>query len=124
MSLALPACVRDADAGLPDVYRRVAVPQELLGSSAARQRGAAAFREHCALCHGDRGDGQGVRREGLSTSPRDFTDPQWRRLATPRRVFFAIREGLAPSAMPSWKALPEQQAWDLTAFVLSLAEDR
>jgi hypothetical protein len=56
----------------------------------------------------------------LQPPPRDFTSQAWRRSTTPRRVFFIIREGLAPSPMPSWKALTEVQAWELTAYVLSL----
>ena len=45
-----------------------------------------------------RGDGHGERTEGLSRAPRDFTNAEWRRSTSPRRVFFAIREGLARHA--------------------------
>jgi hypothetical protein len=37
-------------------------------------------------------------------------------------VFFAIREGLHGTAMPSWTAFSEQDSWALTAHVLSLGE--
>jgi mono/diheme cytochrome c family protein len=93
-------------------------------SADARMRGAATFREHCVLCHGESGDGFGLRREGLASPPRDFTDPRWRQTTSPRRIFFAIREGLAPAAMPSWKTLSDDQIWDLTAYVWSLGEPR
>jgi mono/diheme cytochrome c family protein len=119
MLLGWPACAPDGDAGLPADYRRGAVP-EALSSPESRQRGRAAFVEYCVVCHGERGDGQGPRREGLTPRPRDLTSPVWRGSATPRRVFYVIREGLAPSAMPSWKALSVDQTWDLTAYVLSL----
>jgi mono/diheme cytochrome c family protein len=39
-------------------------------------------------------------------------------------VYFAIREGLERTAMPNWKALSEQDGWDMTAYVLSLGEQR
>jgi mono/diheme cytochrome c family protein len=39
-------------------------------------------------------------------------------------VFFAIREGRRGTPMPSWKALSEEDAWNLTAYVLSLGEPR
>jgi high-affinity iron transporter len=96
------------------------IPADLLASSEARARGAAAFREYCTLCHGERGNGLGPRREGLAPPPRDFTNRAWRQSTSPRRIFYAIREGLAPAAMPSWKALSEEQAWELTAYVWSL----
>ena len=119
MSLAWPACALDVDGDLPAAYRQVAVP-DALSSPDARRRGQAMFQEYCAVCHGERGNGQGPRREALTSPPRDFTNPAWRTSVTPRRVFFVIREGLAPSAMPGWKALSEAQAWDLTAYVLSM----
>jgi mono/diheme cytochrome c family protein len=121
MSLTLAACT-DADRDLPRAYRRLEVPETLLSSAAARMRGRALFVEHCALCHGERGDGHGARTEGLTRAPRDFTNRDWRQSVSPRRVFFAIREGLAGTPMPQWKSLSEQDAWDMTAYVLSLGE--
>jgi mono/diheme cytochrome c family protein len=122
-SLVLPGCA-DVDGDLPRAYRRIAVPTGLLASEEARVRGGALFRAYCALCHGARGDGRGARREGLARAPRDFTDPAWRAATSPRRVFFAIREGRRGTPMPSWKALSEEDAWNLTAYVLSLGEPR
>ena len=112
----------ESDGDLPRAYRRVEAPSALLASAEARMRGQRLFHEHCALCHGDRGDGQGIRREGLTSSPRNFTDPGWRTSTSPRHVFFAIREGLRGTAMPSWKSLSERDAWEMTAHVLSVGE--
>jgi mono/diheme cytochrome c family protein len=123
MSLVWPACA-DADRDLPREYRRASVPTAQLASRDAQNRGRALFLVSCALCHGERGDGQGLRREGLTRAPRDFTNPAWRQSTSARRVFFAIREGIAGSAMPASPGLTEQEAWDLTAYVLSLGEQR
>jgi high-affinity iron transporter len=119
MVLVCQAC-GGPDRDLPAAYRRMVVPEAALSDPAVRARGRTLFLEHCALCHGDRGDGHGVRREGLSQPPRDFTSAAWRASTSPRRVFFAIREGLAGTPMPGWKSLSEQDAWDMTAYVLSL----
>ncbi len=118
MSLAFSAC-KGPDSGLPEAYRRLAVPDDRLESPEARDRGRALFLEHCALCHGDRADGHGVRRQGLSSQPRDFTDAAWRERTSPRRVFSVIREGSPGTAMPAWKALDDGQTWDLTAYLLA-----
>jgi mono/diheme cytochrome c family protein len=119
MALALTACRNDGD--LPPPYRTVRVPEDRLASSEARERGRLLFVQDCALCHGVAADGQGVRREGLSTPPRDFTDPTTRRAISARRMFFAIREGVRGTAMPSWKSLDEDEAWDLVAYLRSVA---
>jgi mono/diheme cytochrome c family protein len=118
MSLAFSAC-SGPDGELPDAYRRLPVPTERLESPDARERGRSLFLVHCALCHGDRADGHGVRQQALSTPPRDFTDRAWRSRTSPRRVFFVIREGSPGTAMPAWKTLDDAQTWDLTAYLLA-----
>ena len=119
MWLACSAC-SDRDADLPRAYRDLSVPEQQLAAPAARERGRQRFLEHCALCHGDQADGRGVRREGLSRPPRDFTSAAWRQSTSPRHVYFAIREGVRGTAMPSWKALDDHDIWDLVAYVLSV----
>ncbi|HUM03309.1 MAG TPA: c-type cytochrome [Thermoanaerobaculia bacterium] len=117
---AFPACSRDAD--LPEGYRRLKVPPGLLDAPAARERGLDLYRAYCVLCHGEKGDGRGVRREGLSKSPRDLTDSEWRRRTTPRHVYFAIREGVHGTPMAGWKGFTDDETWDLVACVLSLGD--
>jgi high-affinity iron transporter len=114
----------DGDRDLPREYRRLGIPDRLLSSAARLERGRVLFVEHCALCHGERGDGHGDRSEGLARAPRDFTNPGWRQSTSARHVFFAIREGLAGTPMPQWKSLSEEDAWDMTAYVLSLGVSR
>lgn len=122
MTLALAAgCRRNADADLPARYRDMTVPAARLASEAGRSRGRELYLQYCALCHGENADGRGVRREGLSSSPRDFTDPQWRARFSPRRVFQVLREGKPNTAMPAWGALTDDDLWDITAYVLSVA---
>jgi mono/diheme cytochrome c family protein len=123
MWLALPGCA-DADGDLPAAYRRLQVPEAVLASAAARERGRQLFLANCALCHGERGDGNGPRREGLTGHPRNFTDGRWHETASPRRVFHAIRQGRSGTSMPSWPTLSDEEAWQVTAFVLALGERR
>ena len=117
ISLGLSACSEDRD--LPEPYRRLRVPPGLLDSTEARENGRKLFLTSCALCHGEKADGRGVRREGVSVPPRDFTNPSWRNGTTPRRFFFAIREGVHGTPMPGWKSFSDAQSWDLVAFLLS-----
>jgi high-affinity iron transporter len=91
-----------------------------LESPQARARGRELFVQHCALCHGERADGRGARREGLSAPPADFTRPAWRKGRTPRQVFEAIRDGVPSRSMPAWRGLGDEALWDLTAYLLSL----
>jgi mono/diheme cytochrome c family protein len=119
------ACSPGPDADLPAPYRNIAVPKERLASPEAQGRGRVLFVAHCALCHGVHADGQGVRREGFSTPPANFTDPLWQSRMTDRHIFYVIREGESATAMPSWSgALTDDQTWDLVAYLRSGGQER
>jgi mono/diheme cytochrome c family protein len=70
---------------------------------------------NCSGCHGGRAGG------GMGPSLRDS---DWRYGSTPDRIFNSIAQGRG-FGMPSWGALvPEQQIWELTAYVSSLRTPR
>ena len=117
LPLALWGCDRDPAPAEPPP----AVPTARLVAEPARERGRQLFARHCALCHGERGDGLG-RRRNLSSRPQDFTDPSWRQRTSPTEVYQVIRHGRRRTAMAAWKIFDEDQTWDLVAYVLSVAE--
>ena len=117
--LALWGCSSDE---APIEYRNLVAPESLLSSAEARAEGAALFLQHCSLCHGERGDGHGVRRL-LSTPARDLTDRLWRQRTTPESVFQTLREGVPRTPMAAWRIFSEEQTWSLVAYVLSLSEE-
>ncbi len=112
-TLALASCRRPSD--LPaDFEARVA-------SESARLNGGALYRRDCAFCHGERGDGHGLRSSAFATPPRDFTSAAWRRSTSPARVFRVIRDGLPGTPMPGWRHLGDDRLIELTAYVLALS---
>ena len=113
--LTCSAC--NADRDLPAAYRRITVPEAQLVSQIAVRRGERLYRTNCALCHGVRLDGRGLRQTGFTQSPRNFTDEAWRRSTSARRIFFAIREGMPGTAMPAWRIFDVAETWDLVAYV-------
>ena len=98
-------------------------PAGSIPDPAALARGRLLFLEHCALCHGARGDGQGPRRGSLSRPPPDLRSPLWRSGQRPQQVRRAIRDGRPGTDMPPWQRLGEQALDDLTSYVLALGED-
>lgn len=120
MWLALSGCedaMRSADAA-----SEPHAPADLLTSKTARARGRALFEQRCALCHGERADGEGVRRQGLSSPPPSFRSQRFRDGHDPRQVFLVIRHGKRGTSMPAWPTFDERETWDLVAFVLRASE--
>ena len=121
MSLGLLACSAEDALSTTD-YSKVAIPVERLSSDEARGRGRALFRKKCALCHGERADGLGARREGLSGKPINFHNTKWRANTAPIAVFETLSEGKRGTSMPAWPTLSDEEKWDVVAYVLSVAE--
>lgn len=74
--------------------------------------GAHLYAEHCAICHGTDGRGNGPAAPSLHPRPRDFTGGVFKLKSTPGSdpptradVHDAIRRGMPGSSMPAWDDL-------------------
>ena len=122
MSLALWACSARGERTGVD-YSKVEVPLDRIASADARDRGRALFRAKCALCHGVRADGHGIRRQGLSGQPANFQSKEWRASTDPRYVYTVLSEGKRGTSMPAWPTLSDEQKWEVVAYLLRVSED-
>jgi high-affinity iron transporter len=104
-------------------YSKVEVPVDRIASDEARDRGRVLFMAKCALCHGVRANGHGVRRQGLSGQPANFQSREWRANTGPRRVYRVLSEGKRGTSMPAWPTLSDEEKWEVVAYVLSVSED-
>jgi len=89
------------------------------------------YLEHCSQCHGEDGNADGSGALFMLPRPRVFkentsykirTTPSGE-LPTEQDLFNIISKGLPGSSMPGFDVLPEQERWDLVAYIRSLAED-
>ncbi len=60
------------------------------------------YSENCAVCHGDRGDGQSRARFGLNPKPRDFTSPGAAAELNRKRMIASVAQGRKGTAMVGW----------------------
>jgi high-affinity iron transporter len=84
-------------------------------------RGRELYLQNCALCHGTRADGRGVRQSGLVGKPVDFTSRAWRTRASRKQTEQVIRDGKQGTSMAAWKTLGDVAIRDLTSYVLSVS---
>jgi DMSO reductase family type II enzyme heme b subunit len=77
--------------------------------------GESIYRERCAFCHGDNGDGNGPVARYLDPRPRDFTSNQFKFRTTasgelPLRddVIKIVKQGIRGTAMPRWEDVLSQ----------------
>ncbi|HXP39760.1 MAG TPA: PQQ-dependent sugar dehydrogenase [Candidatus Acidoferrales bacterium] len=81
------------------------------GQQAALSAGAKLYATNCGSCHGIQGRGTG------NVPPLAHGPTQ---VATDGEVFWFITTGSVNNGMPSWAALPEQQRWQIVAYLKSL----
>ncbi len=95
----------------PEVVPPVTAPDLALG--------AAFFAEHCAMCHGPggRGDGSLVSSGQLQTAPPDFTDPSVVSSKTPMDYVRLITNGNMLAGMPPFGRFTPEERWAAAAYV-------
>jgi mono/diheme cytochrome c family protein len=103
-----------------DLLRSAFLRNPIPRSAQSIERGRQLFEKNCAVCHGNRGRGDGPAAAGLPQRPEDLG-----RIAPPPVfpdgvVAYRIVNGVG--MMPAFKsALGEMEIWDLLNFIRSLA---
>lgn len=76
------------------------------------------FADHCAICHGNRGDGKTMLGEGMFPPPPDLRQGPTQRL-TDGEIFNIIQNGIRFTGMPGFGGSDEDN-WKLTLFIRHL----
>ena len=88
------------------------------GNANATAAGKVLFKQLCAICHGDRGKGDGLAGMSLKPRPANFTRDAVQS-QTDGAIFWKMTAGRAP--MASYKSvLTEQQRWQLVNYIRQL----
>ena len=88
------------------------------GNANATAAGKSLYKQLCAICHGDKGKGDGLAGMALNPRPANFTSKRVQ-AQSDGAIYWKITEGKPP--MASYKeALPEQQRWQLVNYIRQL----
>jgi mono/diheme cytochrome c family protein len=85
--------------------------------------GKQVFATNCAMCHGEKGMGDGIAGASLNPKPRNFVEGQWKKGGTRLGIFGVITNGLPPSSMAAFGHLPVGDRWALTHFIRSITKN-
>lgn len=83
------------------------------GNAEAIAAGQNLYREHCAKCHGEHAEGRSGRPALKSERLSSATDGD---------IAWMVKNGQMFKGMPSWGGLPEQERWQIVAYLRSLNE--
>ncbi|HXK61811.1 MAG TPA: cytochrome c [Acidobacteriota bacterium] len=100
----------------------VDVRQAATPSPEALNEGTRLYSEHCRLCHGPGGRGDGPAGTTLKPPPRDLTRLSgWRNGTRLSGIFRSLTLGIPSTSMPAFDYLTHQQRFAISHFVRSLA---
>jgi len=83
-------------------------------------RGRAAYEQHCARCHGPKGEADGPAAAALKDKPFNLAKQRLQAAF----VFGAITEGIPGTPMPSFARLPAEERWAIAHHVEGLGPPR
>lgn len=93
-------------------------------AQAAPAPGERVYLEHCAACHGQRGDGNGPEANRLKVKPRDFTTGIYKFRSTAsgslpldEDIFRTISLGVRTTSMLAQLHLSEKERWAVTEYL-------
>lgn len=89
----------------------------LKDNASATESGKKIYQQMCAICHGNKGKGDGVAGMGLNPRPTDLTKQVQDQ--TDGAIYWKVTEGRSP--MASYKEiLNEEQRWQLVNYIRTL----
>jgi len=124
-----PSATGSADSAVAASANSTHDEQAAPPSAAAMAKGAALYTQHCAACHGDNGNGQGLAAQFLYPKPRDFRSGRFRLISTHNGVptledlETALTRGLPGSSMVSWAHLSPADRRLLAEHVMVLRRE-
>lgn len=91
-------------------------------------RGRVVYEGNCAICHGDRGDGNGMAAHHFRTRPQNFRTGRFKFRSTPsgslprdEDLFRTITQGVGRTGMIPQTHLDEADRWDVVAYIKTLS---
>jgi high-affinity iron transporter len=87
-------------------------------------RGAPLYAQHCSVCHGDAGAGDGPAGVGLTPPPSNLRDTTRLDHLSLYALYSTLGQGIEGSDMPAFAdQLDDRQRWDLATYIASFSAD-
>jgi mono/diheme cytochrome c family protein len=104
-------------------------PRASAQGGAPLEAGKKVYDQHCAQCHGEKGDGQGPGAAHLLPRPRDFTSGKFKLRTTPSGMLptdddlkRVVRLGMPYTSMPPWPQLSDTEVDAVVQYLKAFYE--
>ena len=87
-------------------------------------RGQKAYKQNCAICHGETGAGDAPAGMALVPPARNLIEGKWKVGGTSVALFKTLQNGIAGGSMASFKHLDVLDRWGLVQYVRSITQNK
>ena len=85
--------------------------------------GATVYKTNCAICHGDKGLGDGMAGKGVNPPPRNLVEGGWKNGGSRIALYETLQKGLEGTSMAAFGHLPKVDRWALVHWIQSVSKD-
>lgn len=114
----------DADQASEPQFDPTTVSEPWLTSAELVAHGKAVYKQNCAVCHGNEGNGDGPAGGGLVPPPRNLVEGGWKQGGTRIALYTTLLKGIEGSSMVSFAGLPAVDRWAMVHFIRDITKDR
>lgn len=87
--------------------------------------GKKVYGTYCAMCHGEKGLGDGAAGASLSPKPRNFVEGKWKMGGKTKDLYMVLQNGIPGSSMVSFKAsIKPIDRWSLVHYIRSITQNK
>jgi len=113
-----------AAAEAPKVIDMTSVKEPWVDNNDVIQYGAGVFKTNCAMCHGDKGLGDGPAGAALNPKPRNLVEGKWKVGGDSISLFNTLNTGIPGSSMPGFTQIKTADRWALVQFIRSITQNK
>ena len=85
--------------------------------------GKKTYASNCAVCHGDKGLGDGAAGKALKPPPRNLVEGKWTKGGDSIGLYVTLTNGIQGGSMASFAHLKPTDRWSLVHFIRSITKD-
>ncbi|MGE0763593.1 MAG: cytochrome c [Bdellovibrionales bacterium] len=93
-------------------------------NDAVAAHGAVVYKNTCAVCHGDKGMGDGPAGAALVPPPRNFVEGKWKQGGSSIELFTTLEKGIPGTSMVAFAHLPLADRWAMVQFIRSITKNK
>lgn len=86
--------------------------------------GAKFYATNCAMCHGEKADGNGPAGAAMNPKPRNFVEGKWKLGGDSMALFKTISAGIPGTSMAGYAHLNAGDRWALVQFIRSVTGNK